>query len=121
MPRGALAGAERAESRLWRDTFAFAGRVFEGEGHAVGLAAAGDAADQSSLAIGPAGRHLGVFSVASLDAACRALAPIARFVVVVGSDDGDAARTVAPPQARVVPLGAMQSPPLDGPVDLRDH
>jgi hypothetical protein len=121
VPRGALGRAERAESRSWRDTFAFAGRVFEGDGHAVGLAGARDAGDGSRLAIGPAGRHLGVFPVPTLDAACRAIAPIARFVVVVGSDDGDVGRTVAPPQARVVPLGAMQSPPLDGPVDLRDH
>jgi hypothetical protein len=116
VPRGAVADAERAESRLWRDTFAFAGRVFEGEAHAVALAE-----DAAGLAVGPAGRHICVVPVPDLAAAARALAPIARFVVVLGSNDGDAGRTVAPSQARVAPLGAMQSPPLDGPVDLRDH
>jgi hypothetical protein len=116
VPRGALTDDERSESRLWRDTFAFAGRVFEGDGHALAVADG-----PAGLAVGPSGRHLCIVPVPDWATAARALAPIARFVVAVGTDDGVAGGTVAPAQARLSPLGAMQSPPLDGPVDLRDH
>jgi hypothetical protein len=43
----------------------------------------------------------------------------ARFVVAIGSDDPQAAAAIAPEHARVSPLGRMQLPPLDGPVDRR--
>jgi hypothetical protein len=52
--------------------------------------------------------------------AAKLLAPLAKGVVVIGSDDTTAARALAPAWARLAPLGAMQRPPLDGPVDLRD-
>jgi hypothetical protein len=47
------------------------------------------------------------------------LAPLARYVVAVGADDPGVAAEVAPTHARVSALGAMQRPPLDGPVDRR--
>jgi hypothetical protein len=47
------------------------------------------------------------------------IAPFAPFVVAVGSDDRAQASALAPPRARCLPLGRMQHPPFDGPVDLR--
>jgi hypothetical protein len=50
------------------------------------------------------------------------LGPWAPFLTIVGADaDGDLARAVRAlaPRARKAPLGEMQRPPLDGPVDLR--
>jgi hypothetical protein len=113
-PRGDLRDTERAASRAYRDTFAFAGRVFEGAGYAVAFAPSARA-----LAMGPGARHVGVAAVENLAGAAAALAPIAKYLVVVGADDLRAARAVAPPHARVARLGSMQRPPLDGPVDLR--
>ena len=119
VPRGALTPAERGESVRWRETLAFAGRVWAGADHAVALAA-----PQTALAVPPAGRHVLVVPAAS-EAEVRALlAPIDRFVVSVGRNpllDGgkSAGCAVAPPHARVALLGQMQHPPLDGPVDRR--
>ncbi|MCL2450395.1 MAG: proline dehydrogenase, partial [Polyangiaceae bacterium] len=114
VPRGNLSESERIESRAWRDTHAFAGRLYEGEAHAVALAA-----DPLGLIVGPAGRHVAVAAVDGVAMATVALAPIARFVVAVGSDDIAAGRGMAPAHARLGPLGSMQRPPLDGPVDRR--
>ena len=114
IPRGQLSPDERADARRWSETLAFAGRVWSSEDHAVALAP-GD----SSLQVAPAGRHVTVVPVSSRDEAVRLLAPIARFIVAVGTDDPEALGSMAPPHARASPFGAMQRPPLDGPVDRR--
>jgi hypothetical protein len=122
VPRGTLDAEERAEAVRWRDAIAFAGRVWTGEGHVVGLA------DGASLALPPPGRHVQVVAVADVTSATGAtrvselraiLAPFASAVVAVGSDDPARAAAVAPPHARVSRLGRMQRPALDGPVDRR--
>jgi hypothetical protein len=113
-PRGSLSADERAEARRWRDASAFAGRIWDAADHAVALGR-GDAA----LSVAPSGRHLAVVPVATRDAAIAAIAPVARFVVTVGSDDLEAIAGLAPAHARRSRLGAMQRPPLDGPVDRR--
>jgi hypothetical protein len=115
-PRGALGDAERTESRFWRDTRAFSGRLLEGDGHAVALVR-----DPGPMLFGPTGRHVGVCPVACLDEMAGAIAPVAASVVAVGTDDVARARAVAPSHARLAPLGGMHSPPLDGPVDLRNY
>jgi hypothetical protein len=61
-----------------------------------------------------------VAACASLDDAAKLLAPLAKGIVTIGSDDLESARAVAPSWARLAALGMMQRPPLDGPVDLRD-
>ncbi|HLK36717.1 MAG TPA: acyl-CoA reductase [Polyangiaceae bacterium] len=114
VPRGRLDAEERREAVRWRDTMAFAGRVWAAEDHAVGLGGAGEA-----LAVPPAGRHVLVAAVKALAEVSDAIAPIARFVVAVGTDDVRAAGSCAPAPARVSALGRMQRPPLDGPVDRR--
>jgi len=110
VPRGDLSAAERAEATRWRAALAFAGSIWEGEHHAVGVAA-------TPVAIPPAGRHVLVVPVPSREALERAIAPLARAVVAVGTDclsDAPGA-----PHARLSELGRMQRPPLDGPVDRR--
>jgi hypothetical protein len=60
-----------------------------------------------------------VIAVPSPEAVVSALSPIARFVVAVGTDDLASLGSMAPAHARRSVLGAMQRPPLDGPVDRR--
>jgi acyl-CoA reductase LuxC len=114
VPRGVLSSDERSEATRWRETLAFAGRVWAGVDHAVALAPPG-----MPLAVPPVGRHVLVAAVASASAARELLAPFARFVVTVGGGDPQSLVAIAPPHARRVRLGRMQRPPLDGPVDRR--
>lgn len=115
VPRGTLTPDERVEAARWRETLAFAGRVWMGVDHVVGQIEPGS----THLAVPPAGRHVLVVPVESAREARDLLAPIARFVVNVGLRDPDAPCAVVPAHARASPLGAMQRPPLDGPVDRR--
>ena len=110
VPRGDLLPEERAEAARWRETMAFVGRLWAGPEHAVAQAA-------TATAVPPSGRHVLVVGVSGTRAMAEALAPIACFVVMVGTDDPRCAALL--PDARVAPLGRMQRPPLDGPVDLR--
>ncbi len=114
VPRGVLTPDERSEATRWRETLAFAGRVWEGADHAVALAPPG-----SPLAVPPIGRHVLVAAAMSAAAARELLAPFARFVVTVGGRDPESLVALAPPHARRARLGRMQRPPLDGPVDRR--
>jgi len=114
IPRGRLFADERADACRWRETLAFAGRLWEAGDHAVAFAPEG-----SPLPIAPVGRHVTVVPVASRDAVVAALAPVARFVVAVGTDDLGGLEGMTPAHARRSLLGAMQRPPLDGPVDRR--
>ena len=115
VPRGALPAEERAAAGRYVATMTYACRALVGSQHAIGIAPPG-----APLVLPPPYRHLHVAACASLAAGAALLAPLAKGVVTVGSDDPAAARTLAPPWARLAALGAMQRPPLDGPVDLRD-
>jgi hypothetical protein len=115
VPRGTVHEAERVEATRWQETLQFAGRLWSGAEHAVGLCPS-----DGPVAVPPAARHVAVVNAADWEAAGSLLAPFARFVVAIGSDDAVQARDVAPPWARVTPLGGMQRVPLDGPVDLRE-
>ena len=112
VPRGSLTEEERTEATRWRDAMTVAGRTWLARDHAVARGA-------GPLVVPPPGRHVLVVAVATLALARQRLAPFARFVVAVGADDPAAAARVAPAHARVSALGAMQHPPLDGPVDRR--
>jgi hypothetical protein len=114
VPRGDLWDAERADAARWCGSLAFAGRLWSGSDHAVGLAQAG-----SPLTVPPPGRHVHVATEGTLDDVAARISPILRFVVGVGTDDPLRVREVAPSHARVGPLGLMQRPRLDGPVDRR--
>jgi hypothetical protein len=113
VPRGELSDDERAGAARWTETLRFAGQVWCGPHHTVGLGPAG-----ALPSLPPAGRHVVVHAAASPEEVADVLAAMAPFVVAVGSDDVSAARQLAP-SSRVSLLGEMQHPPLDGPVDLR--
>ncbi len=114
VPRGPLLDEERADARRWADSLAFAGTLWWSPDHAVALTAHG-----VPLALAPAGRHVHVASIDSLSEAASCLAPFARFIVAVGTNDTARAQEIAPRHARLSPLGRMQRPALDGWVDRR--
>jgi Acyl-CoA reductase (LuxC) len=114
VPRGTLTSDERSEGARWRETLAFAGRVWVGPDHVVALAAPG-----MPLAIPPVGRHVLVVPAPSAASVRALVAPFARFVVTVGSNNPEALAGIAPLHARPALLGRMQRPPFDGPVDRR--
>ncbi len=113
VPRGVLSVDERGEARRWGESMRFAGQVWEGPWGAVGLTCAPDAV------LGPPGRHVHVAPFATTPELRAALAPLARFVTTIGFQDGGLDPAALVPHARVVALGSMQRPPLDGPVDRR--
>jgi Acyl-CoA reductase (LuxC) len=115
VPRGVLLDDERAEATRWRDAMAFAGRVWERGQSTVALAPAG-----TPLVVPPPGRHVHVVSEPTLASAAARLAPIARFVVAVGTDAPQLVAAFVPARTRVSRLGRMQRPRLDGPVDRRE-
>jgi hypothetical protein len=115
VPRGPLDDATRAEIAMYRASIEAVGDFREGPGHAVGL----DPAPRA-LVLPPPARVVHV-APATARQASALLETWARYVTSIGGDDGDLARAVraTAPRARAAPLGEMQRPPLDGPVDLR--
>ncbi len=116
VPRGPLGGAIRAEIAMYRATMEAIGAFREGGGGGVGL----DPAPRALL-VPPAARVVHV-APASAEGAAALLAPWAPAITALGAAGAgpllDAARDLLP-RARRSPLGRMQRPPLDGPVDLR--
>ena len=112
IPRGALAADVRAEVTLAIETARFAGVAHVGAGHAVL-----DLPESSSLTIGPAARVLPLVHAADLDVALARLAPHSGQLTQIACSEAWRARlsAIAPTCA----LGAMQTPPFDGPVDRR--
>ena len=117
VPRGPLDAAARAELALYRAAIQAVGVYREGPDHAVGL----DAAPRA-LVLPPATRVVHVVAAEAASAPAL-LAVWAEHLTCVGSDDdGALVRAVhaLAPRGRRARLGAMQRPPLDGPVDLRE-
>ena len=116
VPRGPLGDDEQAELSRYRATYEAVGRLWFGAHHAVAF-------DPRPEALHPAPPLR-----ATLVAACEPprvaalLEPWAAHVAALGNAGrGPLGQQVAAlcPRARRSPLGAMQRPPLDGPVDLR--
>lgn len=114
VPRGPLPVEERAASERYLATMTYASRVLVGTHHAIGIAPPG-----APMIPCPAYRHVHLVACPTEVDASSVLAPLSRSITVVGSDDAAAASRLAPAWARRSPLGRMQRPPLDGPVDLR--
>ncbi|MGA2447925.1 MAG: acyl-CoA reductase [Polyangiaceae bacterium] len=114
VPRGLLSPDERRDATRWRDAVAFSSELLDAADHAVAFSA-----ETATPWLPPAGRHVLVVAAPTLEHVTRWLAPIAAFVVAVGSDDPGRARGIFPDHARLDFLGRMQRPPLDGPVDRR--
>ena len=104
------------DAALYAQSMAFSGEVWQGSTHLVGFADA-----RLPLILPPSGRHVHVVAVADLADARRLLAPFERFVLIVGGSNTRHAQALAPVHARISRLGAMQKPPLDGPVDRRNE
>lgn len=118
VPRGAIPSDERPSISRYVDTMTYAGRVIVGGAHVVALAPAG-----SAFVLPPSWRHVHVVPSSSLGEAASWLAPVARGIVALGSDDRAAADALAKSGigwARLAEVGRMQRPLFDGPVDLRE-
>ncbi len=115
VPRGEVPAEARAEAARYLTTMTYAGRALVGSQHGLGIGP-----PEAALVLPPPYRHLHLVACPSLALGSALLAPFAKGVVTLGSDDPAAARALAPGGVRVAVLGAMQRPPLDGPVDLRE-
>jgi hypothetical protein len=116
IPRGELDAGALGELALYRASIEAVGHFWAGADHAVGV----DPAPRALL-LPPAARVVHI-APASSETAPGLLEPWARYITAVGADDdGPVVRAIraCAPNARVSRLGAMQRPPLDGPVDRR--
>ena len=115
VPRGALTPDERSEATRWRETLAFAGRVW-----AAPITPSRSRRPGRLSPFRPSVATCSSPPSPSAAAARELLAPFARFVVTVGGRDPAVARRARARRTPAGPrLGRMQRPPLDGPVDRR--
>jgi hypothetical protein len=121
IPRGELTGDERTAAVAFSDLVVMCGGdLHRGVCHSIGTASRFDTG-----LLAPTGRHVLVtpLPIGDESPAISALFSLRPFVTTVGVDtrNRDAVTRDLGLQSgvRVVPLGRMQEPPLDGPVDLR--
>ncbi|HHH31009.1 MAG TPA: proline dehydrogenase [Polyangiaceae bacterium] len=120
VPRGPLQAPDAAALRQYADTMTAIGEAFEGPHHLLGLDLDPHESGET-LPVGPALRCALVLPVLA-GLLPEGLPPLASSVTAIGSaGDGLLTEAIAAlaPRARRSPLGRMQRPPLDGPVDLR--
>jgi hypothetical protein len=118
VPRGKLAADERRDAALYRQTAQAIGELHEGATFAVSVDF-----DPVAMILPPPGRHVHIARVSDIEALGRLVAPFRGAITCFGVPE----KTVhaaflmgRAPGARTLPLGNMQRPPLDGPVDLRE-
>lgn len=115
LPPGAEGPEARAERRRYLDAATYAFDVVQAGASFVSLSL------EARLELPPAGRNL---HVASVSDPAASLSPLQRHLTSIAVQGPEALRgrlQRAFPGARTCELGAMQRPPLDGPVDLRAH
>lgn len=113
LPRGALDAGEGAAVMQWQGVqMAQCGWFRRGAAHAVG-------SREEPVRVGsPGGRNVVVVGVPGLDAVGELLADECAHVSVLATDRGE--QSLWPwCRGRIVAVGAMQDPPLDGPEDAR--
>jgi hypothetical protein len=119
IPRGALADDERQSAALYQQTMQAVGRCHTGSTHTVGL----DIAPRS-LILPPPGRRVHIALARGMEDVPRLVAPFVPALTCVGlvshTSPLCAPMLSLAPRVRILTLGKMQSPPLDGPVDLRN-
>lgn len=110
LPPGPRTAEEAAQARRSRDAATYAFEVFDAGSSWVTCS--------STVVIPASGRNLHVVATADPRAA---LAPWSGALTCIACNDGALRTTLARsfPGARLTTLGAMQQPPLDGPVDRR--
>lgn len=113
IPRGQVPGDERAAIGSYVATMTYASRILIGKSHGVGVAPPG-----SPLLLPPPYRHVHVAPVRDVSEAAKMAEPLAKGIAIVGADDDALAKALGI-RIRTAPIGRMQRPPLDGPVDLR--
>jgi hypothetical protein len=123
VPIGRLDPSELAEAAWYRQSAACFGRVLAAGSGAVSVR---DPLEPclleldatAALEVPPAGRHLDVIAITRLEPALESLRP---WLTAVGCSTSrlQTAVSTAFDRLRVSPLGSMQRPPFDGPVDLR--
>jgi hypothetical protein len=115
IPLGHISAEEAAARVRYRDTVRYAGDVFQGGAACVGVDVRG-----GPLVVPPTGRNVHVVRAADPSP----IEPLRALVTAVGvhgpPTSFERVRAVLP-RARVSAFGRMQTPPFDGPVDLRDY
>lgn len=107
IPRRTLDPGETAALMASRDAAIYAGRALEGSEHLI--------LELPAATLAPAGRALVVVAVTDIDDAVARLRALDDLAIIGTTFDLRATF----PRLRIAPLGRMQQPPLDGPVDLR--
>jgi hypothetical protein len=118
VPRGVLGDDERREQALYRQTLHAVGRCHAGASFTVGC----DVSPRG-LTLPPAGRNVHVVRIAGQDQLLKLVDALAGAITCVGHAPSSPlahALLACARGARSLPLGSMQDPPLDGPVDLRE-
>ena len=113
VPRGVVPGDERAAIGTYIATMTYASRMLVGKSHGVGVGPHG-----APLLLPPPYRHVHVAPVKDVAEAASLLAPLSKGIAIVGAADDSLAKALGI-RVRTAPIGRMQRPPLDGPVDLR--
>ena len=111
LPRGAVPQSAAAELLQWRGVAAAIGELHRGPTWAVSYE--GDAPLRSS----PGYRHVSVYDCPSRAALLERLQPLGRHLKALGAAGGAARRELATLAPYVCAVGAMQTPPLDAPLD----
>lgn len=107
IPRRTLDPEETAALVCSRDAAIYAGRALEGSEHLV--------LELPQATLAPAARALVVVAASDIDDAVARLRALPDLAIIGTTFDLRATF----PRLRIAPLGRMQQPPLDGPVDLR--
>jgi len=118
IPRGVLGEEERHELTRYRDTMQAIGKYHAGSSFSVGI----DLAPRGIL-LPPTGRNIHVARLEFQGDLTRLLGPLRAAITCVGHMSASPLAALAMTLARGargLPLGLMQRPPLDGPVDLRE-
>jgi hypothetical protein len=113
VPRGVLDPDEAAGETRYRQTMRFSGELLPAGSGSVGVDVR-----SGRVVVPPPGRNVHVVRVEDPG---EAIASVSALVAAIGSDDPRLRSRLGAiaPGARCSGLGAMQTPPFDGPVDLR--
>jgi hypothetical protein len=113
VPRGRLDSEELAAVTAYRDTASFSGELF--------AAGSGFVSVSDQWLMPPIGRNLHVLLTSDFARSLSAVRPLITSCAFAGSTSQRNGLRLALRGARLGDFGRMQSPPFDGPVDLRDH